>query len=100
MKSKTHVQNHKLLLLRFKSDKTYTNTAKVRGHHQHQQEKEYLLAGWWEFIRFRCQVGQIFQNGLQVGYLTQHVDLMILQTQHVWLTLLRVLVDSNYHHTH
>lgn len=40
----------------------------------------YLLAGWWEFIGFSCQVGQIFQNGLQVGHLTQHVDLMVLHT--------------------
>ncbi len=39
----------------------------------------YLLAGWWEFIGLSCQVGQIFQNGLQVGHLTQHVDLMVLR---------------------
>lgn len=38
----------------------------------------YLLAGWWKFIRLSRQIGQIFQNGLQVGHLTKHVDLMVL----------------------
>lgn len=54
----------------------------------------YLLTGWWEFIGLSCQVGQIFQNGLQVGHLPQHVDLMILQTHTHTLIFSVVIVDS------
>lgn len=45
----------------------------------------YLLAGRWKFMRLSCQIGQIFQNGLQVGHLTKHVDLMVLQHTHTYI---------------
>lgn len=41
----------------------------------------YLFTGGWEFTGLSCQVDQIFQNGLQVGHLPQHVDLVVL---HAW----------------
>lgn len=39
----------------------------------------YLFAGGGQFSRLGCQVGQILQDGLQVGHLAQHVDLVVLQ---------------------
>lgn len=42
--------------------------------------KSHLFTGRWEFVGFCCQAGQVLQNGLQVGHLPQHVDLVVLQT--------------------
>lgn len=40
----------------------------------------YLFTGRWKFIRFSCEIDQIIENGLQVGHLSKHVDLIVLQT--------------------
>lgn len=40
----------------------------------------YLFTGRWKFIRFSCEIDQIIENGLQVGHLSKHVDLIVLHT--------------------
>lgn len=60
-----------------------TQTTAVRRNERRRRKTRgrggYLLAGRGKFIRLGCQVGQVLQDGLQVGHLAQHVDLVVLR---------------------